>query len=428
MKKNRNLWLYLIGRFVSLIGTGIQMIALPLYILDKTGSGTLMGVFSMLTLLPALVTAPLAGIIGDRKNRKNVMIVMDIGRAVIIGVLGILAMGSVLNIYILFIAQVVISMMDSMFGSSSSAIMPDLISNDELMKANSLKGGFDAASMILGPALGGVIYGAFGITMVFYINAASFIVCAICSFLMIYHKEIEKKEKVNGKVFFKENGEALKFIFSKKGLLQLFIFAMFSNFICAPIFDIIMPFVLKKKIGFTSQQFGYLMCFFTVGVLLGNIFIAGLYKKFTTKFLMRFGLIIETIVMIVGCWILVPKVVGYFGGATWILFSSIACSFLIMGISNAIVNTPLSTNLQKMVPDAMRSRFFSLLGIFSQCAVPLGSLIYGILLDRVPYAYLLLIINILSFIVTATFLLKACDEAYEGKPADYNGEIAKAES
>lgn len=423
MKKNRNLWLYIIGRFISLIGSGIQMIALPLYILDKTGSGTLMGVFSILSLVPALLTAPLAGIIGDRKNRRNVMIAMDISRALLIGLLGIFAMSSMLNIYILFTAQVFISMMDSMFGSSSGAIMPDLISNDDLMKANSLKGGFDAASMILGPALGGVIYGSFGITMVFFINSISFVVCAICSFFIVYHKTIEKKEQINTKVFFKENSEALKFIFSKKGLLQLFVFAMFSNFVCAPIFDIIMPFVLKKKIGFTSQQFGYMMCFFTVGVLFGNIFIASLYKKFSTKFLMRFGLILETIFMVVGCGILVPKVVKYYGGATWMLFLSIAGAFLVIGVSNAFVNTPLSTNLQKMVPDKMRSRFFSLLGIFSQCAVPLGSLIYGILLDRMPYAYLLLVINVLSFLVTATFLLKACDEAYEAKPENDNAEI-----
>lgn len=415
MKKNRNLWLYIIGRFISLIGSGIQMIALPLYILDLTGSGTLMGVFSILSLIPALITAPLAGIIGDRKNRRNVMIAMDIARAVIIGILAIVAMKSMLSIYILFASQVFISIMDSMFGSSSGAIMPDLISNDELMKANSLKGGFDAASMILGPALGGVIYGAFGIAMVFYINSISFIVCAICCFFMVYSKNIEKKEKINTKVFLEENAEALKFIFSKKGLLQLFVFAMLSNFICAPIFNIIMPFVLKKRIGFTSQQFGYMMCFFTVGVLFGNICIASMYKKFSTKFLMKSGLIVETIFMIVGCVIVVPKVVKYYGGATWSLFLSVAGSFLIIGICNAFVNTPISTNLQKMVPDQMRSRFFSLLGIFSQCAIPLGSLIYGILLDRMPYEYLLLIINILSFLVTAIFILKACDEAYEAK-------------
>lgn len=405
----------MLGRFISLIGSGIQMIALPLYILDLTGSGTLMGVFSVLSMVPALVSAPLAGIIGDRKNRRNVMITMDLGRGVLIAALGLLALTSKLNVYILFSSQVIISIMDSLFGSSSSAIMPDLISSEELMKGNSLKGGFDAASMILGPALGGVIYGVFGITMVFFINAASFFICAAFCLFMKYHKEIEKKEKISSKVFIKENMEALKFIGSKKGLLQLFIFAMFSNFLMAPMFDIIMPFVLKKQIGFTSQQYGYGMCFFTVGVLIGNIAIASLYKKFTSKILMRSGLIFETIFTMLGCAVMFPSIVKAFGGATITLFIVIVACFLIIGIFNAFVNTPLSTNLQKLVPDEMRSRFFSLLGIMSQGAVPLGSLIYGIVLDRIPYAYLLVIVNIASLIVTSIFLIKACDEAYEGK-------------
>lgn len=163
MNKSKNLWMYMGGRFVSLIGSGIQMIALPLYILDLTGSGTLMGIFSLLTLVPVVITAPFSGIIGDRRNRKNIMITMDIGRGTLICLLGIIAMTGAFNIYILFIIQIFISIMDSLFNSSSAALMPDLISKGELIEANSLKGGFDAASNILGPVLGGLIYGIWGI-------------------------------------------------------------------------------------------------------------------------------------------------------------------------------------------------------------------------------------------------------------------------
>lgn len=84
MKKSKNLWMYIGGRFISLMGSGVQMIAIPLYILDLTKSGTLMGVFSILTLVPALITAPFSGIIGDRRNRRNIMIAMDLGRGAFI--------------------------------------------------------------------------------------------------------------------------------------------------------------------------------------------------------------------------------------------------------------------------------------------------------------------------------------------------------
>lgn len=415
MKKNRNLWMYIGSRFISLIGSGIQMIALPLYILDITGSGTLMGVFSILTLVPALLTAPFSGIIGDRRNRRNIMIAMDLGRGTIICFLGILAMTGNISIYILFSFQVIISIMDSLFNSSSAALMPDLIPKEELMQATSAKGGFDAASMILGPVLGGVIYGIWGIKMVFYINGISFIISSIFTMFIIYNKKVSKKEKITTKIFLSEISETLRFIALKRGLLQLFTFAMISNFLMAPMFSIIMPYVLKKEIGFSSQQYGYIMCFFTVGILLGNVGISIYFKKLGSKKLMRVGLIIESILTVLICVLVFPKIVSIYNGATLGLFLSIGICCVSMGFFNAFVNTPISTNLQKLVPDEMRSRFFSILGMFSQGAIPLGSLLFGILLDLIKYYNLLTIINILSIIVSAVFLIRACDEAYEAK-------------
>jgi DHA3 family macrolide efflux protein-like MFS transporter len=423
MKKNKNLWLFIGGRFISLIGSGIQIMALPLYILDLTGSGTLMGLFSVLSLAPALITAPFSGIIGDRRNRRNVMISMDIGRGALICFLGILAMIGKLNIYILFTMQVFVSIMDSLFNSSSAALMPELASKDELMEANSARGGFDAASGIIGPALGGVIYGLWGIKMVFYINGISFIVSAVFSMLIAYNKTAVQKEKINTKVFLNETSEVLKFIVSKRGLLQLFVFAMISNFLLAPMFDIIMPYALKKEIGFSAQQYGYIMCFYTFGILFGNIAISSYFKKMGLKKLMQSGLIIETIATVFVCALVYPDIVSVYGGATWTLFISIGIGSIAMGFFNAFVNTPIATNLQNLVPDEMRSRFFAILGMFSQGAIPIGSLIFGILLDMMKYYNLFTIINIISIIVTAVFLIRACDEAYEAKNSDLNVSI-----
>lgn len=413
--KKKNLWLFLICRFISFIGSGIQMVALPLYILDKTGSGTLMGVFSIFTLVPMLLVAPMAGIIGDRKNRRNIMIVMDFGRGVLICSMGALAMMGNINIYSVFILQVLISIMDSFFNSSSEALLPDLITDEERVEANSLKGGLDAAAFILGPALGGLIYGVWGIKMIFYINGVSFIISGILSILIVYKHAVTVKEKISTKVLIKENKEALKFIWSKKGLLQLFSFAMISNFLLVPMFDIVIPYALKKGIGFSAQYYGYIMGFFTCGILLGNLAISLRFKNVGLKRLMRVGLTIETTVTFILCILIFPKLVSILGGASIELFIAIALCALAMGFFNAFVNTPISTNLQNLVPQEMRSRFFAVLGMFSQCAIPLGALIFGMLLDVVKYYNLMAGVNILATIATAVFLIYACDEAYQAK-------------
>ncbi len=147
--------------------------------------------------------------------------------------------------------------MDSLFNSSSAALMPELVCKTQLIEANSVKSGFDAASTILGPALGGVIYGIWGIKMVFYINGISFIISAILAMFITYNKKTVQKEKIDMKIFLKENAEALKFIVNKKGLLQLYTFAMLANFLLAPLFDIIVPYALKKGIGFAAPPWSF---------------------------------------------------------------------------------------------------------------------------------------------------------------------------
>ncbi|MCB2289423.1 MFS transporter [Clostridium sp. CS001] len=416
--KNNNLRMFIGGRFVSILGSGIQMIVLPLYILDITGSGALMGIFSVVTIVPALIMAPFSGILGDRKNRKNIMIVMDLGRGALICLLGILAMTGLFNIYSLFIVQIFISIMDSLFNSSSAALMPELVSKTELIEANSAKSGFDAASTILGPALGGAIYGIWGIKMVFYINSISFIISAILSMFITYNKKLVQKEEITMKLLFKENSEVLKFIVNKKGLLQLFSFAMFANFLLAPLFDIILPYALKKGIGFTSQQYGFIMGFLALGILLGNIGISVYFKKLGLRKLMKYGLVIETSLRVLVCGLLLPKIAGLYGGATWGLFITISVCCIAMEFFNAFLNTPISTNLQNLVPDEMRSRFFSILGMFSQGAMPLGALVFGTLLDYMKYYNVLIIVNTLSVLVALVFLIKACDEAFEAKSCD----------
>lgn len=417
MKQNKNFWFYLIGRFISLVGSGIQIIALPLYILDLTGSGTLMGVFSVLTLVPSLLSAPFSGILGDRKNRRDIMIAMDFGRGLLICFLALLALYGDMNIYILFIAQVFVSIMDSIFGSSSGALMPELVSEEKLMEAVSVRGSFDGTANIIGPCLGGIIYAFLGIKAVFFINGLSFFLCGISSLFIIYKQTSLNKTKISTKAFLNETGEAISFIKDKKGLLQLFSFAMISNLLLAPMFDIIFPYALKKEIGFSADFYGYIFASFTLGITLGNISIGLHFKKWTAKKLMQTGFIIETIVMFLGCIFLFPQPVHFFGGASSTLFLVLIISMFSTGFFNAFVNTPLNTNLQKMVPDNMRSRFFSFLGMFSQGAIPIGSFIYGMLLDRIDYYILLGAINILSAFVTFYFLAKACEEVYEPKIA-----------
>ena len=132
---NKNFWLYAIGRWVSQAGWVIQDIAVPLYVLDKTGSGTIMSLFILVELIPRLLVNPIAGVIGDRYNRKKLMVWLDIMRgALLFGVITF----NLLDIPSLLAVQVVMSIMGAFFSAGVSGMFPDLVKKENLAQANSM--------------------------------------------------------------------------------------------------------------------------------------------------------------------------------------------------------------------------------------------------------------------------------------------------
>lgn len=408
----RNLALYNLGRVISFAGSGIQTIAMPLYILDLTGSGALMGIFTMLSMIPLLVTSPLAGVLGDRLNRKLISVYTDFGRGLLVILLAWFAFRGSLNIPILFTCQVLISIMDSFFSAATTAMLPDLSGEEALSKANAARGVMDSLAFITGPVLGGIIYGIWGIQMIFLLNALSFIFSGICETLIIYQFQLKNNTQLSFQTFGREIREVWLFIINHQGLKQLCSFALFSNFLIAPIIMVGIPFILKKVIGFNSNQYGYIMAGFTLGLLIGNLLI-GIFPAKDSGKLMKTGLIVNGSVFVVLPLVIFPRIITYFNGPSWRFFIFLGIGFIIAGLFNALVNTPMMTNFQIMVPAEIRSRFFAVLSLFSQMAIPLGAVIYGFLLDRFPAHWLLLVLGAVILIINLIFIMFASPQVYD---------------
>jgi MFS transporter, DHA3 family, macrolide efflux protein len=420
--QKRNIALLVSGRLISLVGSGIQSIAIPLYILQLTGSGTMMGIFTLAWLVPMLICAPFAGVLGDRLNRKHLMIIPDYARGLLIGALAFIATLNVMSIPILLVMQVLVSIMDSLFNAASDGILPDLASKDSLPKVNAAKGSADAAAMIAGPVLGGIIFGLAGITVIFIINAASFILSAILETSLKYRKTTADKGKMSLSSFVHEIGQAVKFIGKARGIKILFTFALVLNFLVNPIFQIVMPYITTKTIGFSSQQYGFLLTGFMAGVLMGNLFAGGMYKKMGAEKLMKQGMLGQCIFFAIIAAAFFPFIGIWLGGASWSYFAVLTGILFFIGFLNAWVNMPLQVNMQKMVPAEMRSRFYSILMLFIQAAVPVSSMVYGLLLDHVmPHIIIAVVVGI-TLVLTVGFVIKAPKEVYGSGEADNPGQ------
>ncbi len=169
----RNLWL---GNVVSLLGDWLNFVALISLILGLTGSPLALGLVFVAKLFPAAIAAPVAGLIVDRFNRRRLMIVCDILRAVI--VLGLLVVddsGDVILAYVLTTLQVIVS---GVFQPAQSASVPNVTSKDELLTANALMAASWSVMLAMGAALGGFATAFFGPKAVFVMDSASYLVSA----------------------------------------------------------------------------------------------------------------------------------------------------------------------------------------------------------------------------------------------------------
>jgi len=413
----RNFWLYAIGRLVSLIGSGVQSLAIPLYILDLTGSGTIMGTFMVITMLPRILFGPIAGVLGDRFNRKMIMIYMDFARGASILAMAVLAGANSLTITVLFIFQLLISTFDISFDPATAAMLPDIIDSDKLLRGNSILGAINSLSYIIGPALGGILYGVFGIEAVLILNGASYIASAI-SEIFIRYRQTTEKGKISLKSVFKDIVEGVGYMRKINGLILVMVFAMLSNFLLSPFFSVVFPFFARTIVGFTSEQYGFLQSGWVVGVLIGNVILGTLLSKKRQGNLFAMGLTAETLILFLLTVFFFPYFIDLFGWASWRYFAALGLPILVTGIFNAFVNTPLNTLFQKIVPTNYRSRIFSVISILSQIATPLGAAIYGFAVDRVPVHYLILVSSICNALLTLVFLLKGMTKLFDGKTPD----------
>lgn len=419
MKERRNFWLYATGRLVSLIGSGVQDVAVPLYILFLTGSGTMMGTFMIITVVPRLILYPLAGVVGDRFNRKKIMVWMDFGRGALILLLAFLATENLVTIPVLFGAQFAISLMNALFGPATLAMLPDIVKEKDLLRANSIIGSVNSISYIVGPALGGIIYAFGGLEAAFLINGISFMASGVSELFIRYQQATKKFEKVGEVVT--DLKEGVSFVKTHRGLLILLVFALIINFLISPIFGVLFPYVLVVVIQFSPEQFGMLQTTFMIGLLIGNIIIGTLLAKSRVETMLKRGLLIQSGIVFVFAGLIFPQAIEALGYNSWTLFSALSVTFILIGMFNAFVNTPLMVELQKLAPTAYRARIFSVLEVASQGVAPIGYGIVGILLDVAPAHLIALTLLVLMLLLVLVFVFKYFEEVckeFESRDSD----------
>ncbi|HCX63342.1 MAG TPA: MFS transporter [Clostridiales bacterium] len=401
---NNNFILFLSGRMVSDVGTSIQLVIIPLYIIDAGGSASAVGFFSFLSLLPTLLIFPLAGVLGDRVNRKTIMVVTDIISAGVILVLAFFSYMGKMNIAMLLTVQIIVSLLNGLFEPATRGMLPQLVNQDELTQVNSKVAAVKSFSLLLGPIIGTALYTKFGITVVFFINGLSFLLSGASEMFIGYtHDKREIEEGISG--IMRDLSEGLKFITNNKTVLMLCFFFLITYFFVQPIFGVVLPLFFKTELNYSDTQYGYLQMVIIIGMLLASIFVGIIFgKEKDVMKSLKFGCSMLVVNMLAFSILMFPYSLSVLGNESIIYFSLLASVLCLFSGANMFISVPIQTYLQKETPKEFMSRVFSVVGMISKVGIPFGALVYGIVLDRVAVHITVLTASLFMVWISALFL------------------------
>ncbi|WP_315072041.1 MFS transporter [uncultured Clostridium sp.] len=401
---NTNIILLLLGRMISDTGTGIQMIIIPLYIIDVGGSAASVGLFSFLSLLPLLIAYPFAGVIGDRLNRKTIMVATDITSAAAILGLTFAAYTDKINLTLLLTVQVIVSLLNGLFDPATKGMLPQLVAPEKLTQANSTLASLRTLSGLLSPILGAILYEKLGIASIFLINGISFLLSGSCSMLINY-KHVKRESAAGAQGYIADLSQGIKFVLDNKIISKLCTFFLLIYAIIQPIFTVVLPLFFKTQLAYSDKQYGYLQMILILGALLGSILVALLFgkeNKISNPLMIGCGLLMVT--MLAFSVLLFPRILYFLGTGTLLYFVFLSAILFLLSVAIMLINVPVQTFIQKHTPDEYMSRMFSIVGMITKGGMPFGGLVYGIMLNKVPVYLVMLSATILILSISVAFL------------------------
>jgi predicted MFS family arabinose efflux permease len=379
--RNRDYILLWSGQMISSVGSRISMLAFPLLVLALTHSPAQAGLIGAMRGLPyALLILP-AGALVDRWNRKRVMILCDIGRAIALGSIPLALVLGHLTIAQIYVVSLVEGTLFTFFSLAHIACLPHLVSKEQLPTAVAQESIIDSVTELMGPSIGGVLYGI-GRAVPFLSDAISYGV-SVVSLLCIKAKFQEEWDPMPLHLW-TDIKEGLGWLW-KQPLLRFL--ALLTGGMIAPVIGYsLILIVIAQSQHASAFTIGVIFACGGVGSILGAFLVPLLQKRFS------FGQL-----MIGSTWI---------WAVTWLLFA-FAPNPLILGIVTAVsfIIVPIFLSVQfgyrlALIPDHLQGRVNSVFRLIAYGSEPIGLAVTGILLQAFGPITTVLVLFVPQFLLS----------------------------
>jgi MFS family permease len=358
-----------LGQIVSVLATNMTQFGLTIWVYEKTGSATALGLMQVFFITPFLIISPFAGVMVDRHNRKLMMMVSDLGAGLAtVGLLVLQAMG-LLQLWHLYVFSVIAGLGNAFQWPAYSAAISTMVPKEQYGRANGMMSLIEMGPGVIAPLLAGALLPLIGLTGIMLIDVITF-VSAIAVLLVVHVPQpprTQEGQKGQGSIW-KEAAYGFRYIFARPSLLGLQLVFFCGNLFAGIAFTVLAPMILART---NSNQlvFGSVQSIGAVGGIIGGVVMSawGGFKRRVHGVLLGwlFGGLFMTLI---GVGQALPMwAVGLFLGTSIVP--------LVNGSNQAIWQA-------KVAPD-VQGRVFSARRLIAWFTNPISPLIGGLLADFV---------------------------------------------
>jgi len=364
----RNFLLLWLGKMISQLGDKFYAIALAWWILQKTGSPSVMGLFLLTSTLPGILLGFFTGALTDRWSRKTILVVTDIIRGSLVLILSCLSMANALEVWQVFAAGLLLSAATSFFDPAVQAIVPEIVAKERLQKANGMNQMVGGICTVAGPMLGAFAVAAFGLTWVFLFNSISYFLSALfAAFMQTNARERESSKK---ETLFNEVLEGFRFVKSRRRITFVLKMIALAHLFMGSL-TVMLPFLASSLSPDGVKILGFLEMMMGAGLVAGAVFMGLRKKAANVKLLLLF------LVSAGACFAVISVL-------QLLKVSWLPAYLLVMTAIGACVagaSVFWQSLLQADTPESMTGRVFSVSSLIGNTSLPFAYALFGALVN-----------------------------------------------
>ncbi|MGD8997375.1 MAG: MFS transporter [Anaerolineae bacterium] len=343
--RNRNFALLWIGQLLSQIGDQCLIVAAITLVSTLSNSPLAMLVPALSIAAPQIIFGLLGGVIADRIDRKRVMIVSDVSRALI--VLPILLVTSLGRVWILYLAAAGLALIGVSFYPARNASLPKIVPSGSLMTANGLIQGSYIIALVVGPVIAGIAVELWQPAAILF-DSATFFVSAIAIALMRIPGNGRASAAGDENGVWDDIKAGLDFIRHSQVLRRVLAVTAVATLGVGAVILLAIPH-LKARLGAGGLEYGIAMSVLGLGSVLGGVLVTRFSKRFSMSTLVGAMLILAG-----------AAIVTFAYAPTYIV---VLVSVVVIGMCLVVARGTLNALTQTLAPDEIRGRVQSAVNI-----------------------------------------------------------------